>query len=155
MNWKCIIIGAIVFFVVTNILGIAVTGPLIHEGILDPVYQENEQFWRPELRQDPPDVASLMPMWLLNGFIVSLIVAWLYCCFRHCLKGPDWQRGLKFGLYLAIFGCSIMLAWFGVFALPGVIWMWWGVDFLVIYAIGGAVMGWAVGKWGGGHADAT
>ncbi|MGB5389538.1 MAG: hypothetical protein WBP10_05080 [Thermoanaerobaculia bacterium] len=42
MNWKLIIIGGIVFWLVTNILGMFVTGILIHEKILDPVYQANE-----------------------------------------------------------------------------------------------------------------
>lgn len=149
MNVKCILIGAIVFLIVTNILGMAVSGPLIHEGILDPIYQEHETFWRPELREDPPDMAALMPMWILNGFIVSLIVAWLYCMFRRCCAGAEWKRGMMFCIYLAIFGCGMMLAWSGVFALPAKLWLWWAVDTLVIYAIGGAGMGWAVGKWGG------
>ena len=74
MNWKLIIIGGIVFWLVTNILGMFVTGILIHEKILDPVYQANESFWLPELRQDPPDMAALMPQWLLTSFVSSLVV---------------------------------------------------------------------------------
>ena len=31
MNWKCIIVGAIVFFIVTNLLGMFVSGPIIHD----------------------------------------------------------------------------------------------------------------------------
>ncbi len=88
-------------------------------------------------------------MWLLNGFIVSLVVAGLYCCFRGCLAGAGWLRGAKFALYLAIFGCAMMLAWSGIFALPATLWIWWGIDFLVVYTIGGAAMGWAADKWGG------
>jgi len=149
MNWKCIIVGAIVFFIVTNILGMFVSGPLIHEGILDDAYMANESFWRPELTQDPPDMGALMPMWLLNGFIVSLIVAGLFCCFRGCLKGAEWKRGMMFGLCLAIFGAGMNLAWSGVFNLPAQIWIWWAIDGLVAYLIGGMAMGWAVGKWGG------
>jgi hypothetical protein len=149
MNWKCIIVGAIVFFVVTNILGMFVSGPIIHEGILDAAYTANESFWRPELTLDPPDMAALMPMWLLNGFIVSLIVAWLYCCFRRCLRGAEWKRGMKFCLCLSIFGTGMILAWSGVFNLPSKIWLWWAIDGLVIYALGGIALGWAVGKWGG------
>ena len=149
MNWKCIIIGAIVFFVVTNILGMLVSGPLIHEGILDSVYGDHESFWRPELREDPPNTAALLPMWMFNAFIVSLIVAGLYCCFRACLKGPEWKRGMVFCICLSIFGCGMMLAWSGIFNLPAKIWLWWAIDGLVIYAIAGAVMGWAAGKWGG------
>ena len=149
MNWKCIIVGAIVFFIVTNILGMLVSGPLIHEGVLDAAYMANESFWRPELTQDPPDMGALMPMWLMNGFIFSLIVAGLFCCFRPCLKGAEWKRGMMFGLCLAIFGAGMNLAWSGVFNLPAQIWIWWAIDGLVSYLIGGGAMGWAVGKWGG------
>ena len=149
MNWKCIIVGAIVFFVVTNILGMAVTGPIIHERILDASYTANASFWRPELTQDPPDMAALMPMWLLNGFIFSLVVAGLYCCFRACLSGAEWKRGMKFCLSLAIFSAVTLLAWSGVFNLPSNIWLWWAIDGLITFTLAGIVMGWAVGKWGG------
>ena len=149
MNWKCIIIGAIVFFIVANILGMFVSGPIVHEGILDEAYGANASFWRPELTQEPPDMGALMPTWLLNSFIVSLIVAGLYCCFRGCLNGAEWQRGMKWCVCLAIFACGMHLAWSGIFNLPGTIWLWWCIDILVIYAIAGSVMGWCVGKWGG------
>ena len=149
MNVKCILIGAIVFFIVTNVLGMFVSGPVIHEGLLAADYEANSGYWRPELAQDPPDTAALMPMWLINGFIVSLIVAILYCCYRRCLSGAEWRRGMIFCLSLAIFACAMFLAWSGIFNLPGKIWIWWGIDSLVIYAIAGIVMGWAVGKWGG------
>lgn len=148
MNWKCIIVGTIVFFVVTNIIGMFVTGPIIHTGVLDSAYQANSSFWRPELTQDPPDMAALMPMWMLNSFIFSLVVAWLYCTFQRCLAGAAWMRGIKFGLALAVFTCAIILAWSGVFNLPGTIWVWWGIDSVIAYATGGVAMGWAVGKWG-------
>ena len=39
MNWKLIIIGGLVFWVVTNILAFGLMGPLIHGSILDPTYQ--------------------------------------------------------------------------------------------------------------------
>lgn len=154
MNWKCIVLGAVIYFVVTNIIGIAVTGPLIHEGVLDPVYQETETFWRPELHQDPPDMAALLPMWLLNGFIFSLVVGWLYCLLGSCLAGSGWIRGLKFGLCLAVFASVMMLAWSGIFDLPSTLWIWWAVDNVIYFALGAIVMGWAVGKWGGEAAAA-
>ena len=76
-------------------------------------------------------------------------MAGLYCRFRACLKGAEWQRGLKWCLCLAIFGAGLMLAWSGIFDLPGKIWMWWAIDLLLVYAVSGIVMGWVVGKWGG------
>lgn len=147
MKWKCCLISAIVFFVVSNVIGIAVTGPIIHEGVLDSAYQASESFWRPELRQDPPDIGAMMPIWLLNSFLASLVIGWLYCLFRRCVGGPGWQRGLKIGLCLAVFGCSQMLGWSGLFALPAAIWLWWALDYAIIYAVAGIAMGWAAGKW--------
>lgn len=145
MKLKCIVIGGLVFFVLSNLLGF-VTGPLIHEGVLDPLYAENAGFWRPELNQDPPDMAALMPTWLLNSLIVSLVIAWLYCGCK-CGDGPGWKRGMRFGLGLGIFVCAMYLAWSGVFNLPSKIWIFWGAEALVAYVICGAAMGWAVGKW--------
>ena len=53
MNWKAVAIGAVVFWLVTNVVALFGTGLIIHEKILDPIYQANESFWLPELRQDP------------------------------------------------------------------------------------------------------
>lgn len=145
MKLKCVVVGGLVFFVLSNLVSFA-TGPLIHEGILDPYYQASENFWRPELRQDPPDMMSLMPLWLLNSLIVSLVVGWLYCACRGG-EGPGWKRGLRFGLGLGIFVCALYRALSGVLDMPGQIWFWWGVEAIVIYALCGAGMGWAVGKW--------
>ena len=147
MKWKCIIIGGLVFWIVTNILGFA-TGPIIHNGVLKAPYQDNASFWVPELREDPPDMAALMPIWLLNSLILSLVVAWLYCRCR-CCDGPGWKCGLYFGLGLAIFICALYRSWSGVFDLPSTIWIWWCVETVIMYVIGGAAMGWAVAKWGG------
>ena len=60
MNWKLIIVGGLVFYVVMFVVSM-VTGPVVHQGILLESYQATEQFWRPELRQVPPDMAALMP----------------------------------------------------------------------------------------------
>ncbi len=61
MKIKTIVAGAIVFYLVQMIIGMLITGPWIHEGILDSAYQATSAFWRPELRQNPPDMAALMP----------------------------------------------------------------------------------------------
>jgi hypothetical protein len=146
MKWKCILIGGLVFWLMSNVLSFG-TGALIHEGALKADYQANSAFWLPELNQDPPDMAALMPTWLLNSLIVSLIVGWLYCCCR-CGEGAGWRRGLGFGFGIGVFVCGTYLAMSGVFNLPAKIWIFWGVEGLIIYTLGGAVMGWAVAKWG-------
>ena len=148
MKVKCVVIGGLVFWVVANLIGF-VTGPLIHtgSGALVESYEATTEYWRPELTQVPPDMGALMPMWLLNGLIVSFIVAGLYCGYGKCCDGPGWKRGLWFGLGLGVFASGIYLAMFGVFNLPAKIWIFWGLEALVTYVICGAAMGWAVGKW--------
>jgi hypothetical protein len=141
MNWKLVLVGGLVFWIVTFIVGFA-TGPIIHQGILDAPYKANAQFWQPALAQDPPDMAALMPRWIATGILTGWIIAWLYGCVRSALGGPAWKRGLLFGLGLAILNCAFILGYSGVFNLPSVIWTWWAIEGFFYYLIGGAVLGW-------------
>ncbi len=43
MNWKLVIIGGIVFYAATFVISL-ITGPLIHEGVLESTYQQYEMF---------------------------------------------------------------------------------------------------------------
>lgn len=143
MNWKAVVIGGLVFWIVTNVVGIVVTGPVIHEGILDPVYQANESFWLPELRQDSLDRAALMPQWLLNSLIFSLIVAGIYSCVHSSFSGAGWKKGMMWGLCVGFLVAGVTWSWSGVFNLPTQMWVWWIIDGLILFLVGGAAMGWA------------
>lgn len=149
MNWKLIIIGGLVFWLVTNILGYGVTGPIIHESILDPMYRANESLWIEPLRQDPPDMAAVMPRWIVVSLISSLIVAGLYSCLRKAFQGPGWRCGMTWGFYLGIFSFITLVSYSGVVALPMTIVIWWGVDGLILFVLGGAAMGWAGERFAG------
>ncbi len=140
MTWKTVVIGGLVFFDMTWVVSF-VTGPVIHEGILDAAYMENSQFWQPALVQDPPDMASLMPRWIGFGLLGALIFAGLYACFRSALSGPGWKRGAIFGLGIALFTCTQLAGWSGIFYLPAKIWLWWGIEGFFYNIIGGAVLG--------------
>ena len=142
MNWKLFVIGGLVFWVVTNLLSF-LTGAIIHEGILDPIYRANESFWLEPLRQDPPDMAALMPRWLLTSLISSLVVAGIYACVHSSFEGPGWKKGLTWGLCLGIFTFMTYMGFSGMFDLPMKLWIWWGIDALLIFLVGGAAMGWA------------
>ena len=113
MNWKAVVIGGIVFYVVMFVISFA-TGPIVHEGILDPLYIANEQFWRPELMQDPPDMAALMPRWIAVGLITSIVLAALYGFVQSAFAGPGWKRGLAFGFGVAIIFSLTAAGWSGV-----------------------------------------
>ena len=141
MNWKLIVVGGLVFYVVMFILSFA-TGPIIHTGILDEPYRANPGFWRPELNQDPPDMAALMPRWITVGLLTTFALTALYGWIRGGFSGAPWMKGMKYGLLLAIIGCCYMAGWSGIFNLPGKIWTWWGVEQFIYYLPGGAVLGW-------------
>ena len=145
MNWKLVVVGGLVFWLVTFVIGF-ITGPIIHQGILEQPYKANALFWRPELAQDPPDMAALMPRWIASGILTGLIIAWIYGCVRSALNGSAWKRGLVFGLGLAILNCATMLGFSGVFNLPSIIWTWWSIEGFVYNLIGGAALGWVAQK---------
>ena len=147
MNWKLVIIGGVVYYIVTMILGFGVTGPLIHEGILDATYQEHQSFWRPELNEDPPNLAPLMPRWLIGGLVGSLVFAAIFSCVASSLGGVNLMSGLKYGLIVAVLFAVFAIGYSGVFALPDSLWIWWTLEGLLVNPVGGAAMGWAGGKW--------
>ena len=85
-------------------------GVFIHEGVLDAAYRATQAFLRPELVQDPPDMARLMPIWIKTGILSSsFVLAGIYMVFRGALSGPAWQRGLKFGDLFSACGESLSI----------------------------------------------
>ncbi len=146
MNLKLILIGGIAFYVATWVLSM-VTGPLIHEGVLAEAYKATASFWRPELMQDPPDLAALMPRWIPTGLALSFIVAGLYGKVRASFAGRGLMRGARYGLGVGLLAGAVAASWSGVFNLPDVIWFWWIVEGLAMYVVGGAVLGWVADRW--------
>lgn len=145
MNWKIIFIGGAALYATQFLLGF-LTGPLIHEGVLDDLYIANTSFWRPELVQDPPDMAALMPRWITVGLIAAFIAAGIYAWIRGSFSGASWLKGLKFGFVLWLLAICQMAGWSGIFNLPEAIWGWWAVDSLLYCVIGGVVLGWVAHK---------
>lgn len=145
MNWKLVVLAGLAFYLAMWIVSFA-TGPLIHEGVLKEPYKATSEFWRPELNQDPPDMAALMPRWITVGVITSLITAAIYGWIRPAFSGPGWKKGLKFGLMLAILAACWDAGWSGIFNLPDKIWTWWGIEGFIYYLVGGIVLGWLGGK---------
>jgi hypothetical protein len=145
LNIKVIIGGGLAMYVAQFALSM-VTGPLIHEGVLVEAYQANASFWRPELNQQPPDMAALMPRWIATGLIGAFILAGIYDNIRGGFEGSAVIRGLKYGVVVFLISLCISAAWSGVFNLPDSIWAWWNAEALLYYAVGGAVLGWVAGK---------
>ena len=140
MNWKLIILGGLAYYVAAFIVSMG-AGAVIHEGVLGAAYDATSSFWRPELRQDPPDMAALMPMWITVGLITAFIFAGIYGVIRNVFSGSGWQRGLKFGVILWLINASAMASWSGVFNLPYNIWGWWIIDALIYTLVGAIALG--------------
>jgi hypothetical protein len=145
LNPKIIIAGGLAYYVVQFLVSF-VTGPLIHEGVLDEAYRANAHFWRPELVQDPPDMAALMPRWITTGLITAFLSAAVYDNIRSAFNGSGLVQGVKFGLVAFIFYASFAAGWSGVFNLPNSIWAWWVFEGIFYFGIGGAALGWTVNK---------
>jgi hypothetical protein len=144
-NIKVILLGGLAMYVAEFLLSM-VTGGLIHEGILKELYIANASFWRPELNQDPPDMAALMPVWITTGLITTFIIVAIFDNIRSALDGSSWLKGAKFGFIVFLFSACFSAGWSGVFNLPGMIWVWWNVEALAMYLVGGAVLGLVVSK---------
>ena len=140
-SWKLIILGGLAYYVVTWIVSFA-TGPIIHQGLLLETYREHSALWRPELNEVPPDMAALMPRWIVTGLIGSFIFAGVYAWIRPAFAGPGWKKGLCYGLILGFLGLAWMLAYSGVFNAPDKIWAWWAAESFLYYIIGGIMLGW-------------
>jgi hypothetical protein len=149
MNWKLILIGGIVFFVAQFVVGM-VSGPIIHEGVLDAAYRATASFWRPELMQDPPDMAALMPRWIAAGLLGAFVLAGIYGAIRHAFSGAGYLRGAKYGFVLFLVTATMMIGWSGVFNLPNQIWLWWMAESLVSLIVAGAALGWVAEKFAPG-----
>lgn len=146
-DFKNILLGGLVMYVAMFAISMAL-GPLIHEGFLDPIYKANQAFWRPELNQDPPDLGSLMVRWVTVGLVVTFVHAGIYDNIRSALSGSGLVSGLKFGILVAIFYAGTGAGFSGIFNLPNELWLWWSLEGLFMYGIGGAALGWFIGKFG-------
>ncbi len=56
---------------------------------------------------------------------------------------------MTWGFYLSILSFVTLLGYSGVIALPMTIVIWWGVDGLILFVLGGAAMGWAGERFAG------
>lgn len=140
LSWKLVLLGGLAFFVAQWIIGWPI-GLLIHDGVLEESYQETASFWRPELTQDPPDMVSLLPLWIATGLVVAFALAAIYGLVRPAFSGGGWKKGFKYGLVLAVFSACWNLGYSGIFNLPDVIWAWWTVEAFIFYPISAIVLG--------------
>jgi len=138
VNIKLVLLGGIAYFLIAQIIG-AISGPLVHGpgGALEATYQMYSAMWRPELNATPPDLMALMPLWLTTAAINSLIVAAVFDLIRPSLPGGAVAQGLRFGITVGLIMVGLFGLYFGIFALPAKVWIFWGVEGLLTYSVGG------------------
>jgi hypothetical protein len=142
-NLKVILLGGLAYYVAQFLVSLG-TGPFIHEGILVEVYMAHSLFWRPELVAD--NAAALMPRWITTGIIMAFLQVGIYDNIRSALDGSGWLKGMKFGVIAFLFYMAFSAGWSGIFNLPETLWMWWNIEALLVFLVGGAVMGIVVNK---------
>jgi len=144
-NLKVILLGGLAFYATQWIVSMA-SGPVVHTHILSDLYRATAAFWRPELNQDPPDMTALLPLWITTGLITTFIITAIFDNIRSALDGSGLVKGAKFGFIAFLFSACLSAGWSGVFNLPYEIWVWWNIEALVMYLVGGAVLGFVTEK---------
>jgi hypothetical protein len=142
-NLKVILLGGLAFYVTQFIVSMA-SGPFIHNGVLAGVYDATASFWRPELNQDPPDMAACCPF--TTGLIVAFVLTAIFDNIRSALDGSGLVKGIKFGFIAFLFSATMAAGYSGIFNLPKEIWLWWNAEGLVMYLVSGAVLGLVTAK---------
>lgn len=145
-NPKVILLGGLGFYLGQFALSL-VTGPLLHEGVLKATYMAHSTFWRPELNQQPPDMAALMPRWITVGLIMAFVLAAIFDNIRPAFRGSGWLQGAKYGVVLFLIGACMSAGWSGIFNLPDSLWVWWNLEALGYYVVGGTILGWVTAKF--------
>jgi hypothetical protein len=147
LDWKVIIGGGVLMYIAQFLISF-ITSTYLHEGVLDPLYTATTEFWRPELNQDPPDMATLMPRWIATGLLVAVVYAGIFDNIRSAFNGSGIVKGLKFGVVIAVIYALFCASFSGVFNLPNAIWGWWALEGFIVYPLGGIVLGWFAEKFG-------
>ena len=91
LNFKTIIVGGVIFYAVQWVIGM-ISGIVLHGGVLEPLYKATAEYWRPELMQDPPDMAALMPRWIATGLAMSFIFTGIYTIYAMHSMAPVSSR---------------------------------------------------------------
>ena len=146
INLKVILLSGLALYAVMFVIGM-VSGMVLHEGVLEPIYKAHQEFWRPELNAEPPDMAGLMPRWITVGLLMAFLWAAIYDNIRSAFDGSAVVKGMKFGVVLGLIYGSAAAGWSGIFNLPDALWFWWSLEGFFNYIVGGAVLGWVSAKF--------
>lgn len=148
MNIKFVLIGTVAWFLISQVIGM-VSGMLIHGpgGALNATYMEFAAMWRPELNQQPPDMAALLPLWMSMAALNALLMAVIYELIRPALNAGLVANGVRFALVTGLTMTALYAMHFGLFALPARVWIFWGIEGALNYLLGGIALAFIAGRF--------
>lgn len=128
MNRKLWLISGIVAFVV-----IAIAEFLFHGMLLQPIYADTMQYWRPEA-----DFYRRLPVVLIGQVIFAFAFAFVFTK-GYEAKGP--VEGVRYGFYLfLVFEPWRVLTQYALMPLPNRLFMYWAGIGLVEFLLCGLVV---------------
>ena len=138
MNWKRIIIAAIVFAIIAQVLR-TVESMLTMDFYMDPEYFG---VWSKLLMPTAgPPPAEFFYASVISSLIIALIYAVVYDVVKGSLPGKTFiKKGLQYGIILfMIVQIPGLLGMYLLVNLPTLLLVYWGISSLVISLIGGIV----------------
>jgi hypothetical protein len=136
MDWKQILLSALVFMVVAQV--VHTIGAVLTMGYYtDPAYFP---LWSTLMMPaGGPPGAEFYAASFLGNFAIGLIFAWAYYTLKGSIPGKGLNKGVNYGLLLfllaALPGTLMMLV---LLAVPVALLFSWAVESLILYALSGA-----------------
>jgi hypothetical protein len=138
MNWKRIIIAAIIFAIIAQVLR-TVESMLTMDFYMDPEYFGVWSKLMMPTAGPPP--AEFFYTSIASGLIIAVIYAAVYDLIKNSIPGKtDIKKGLKYGALLFILvQIPGLLGMYLLINLPTLLLIYWGISSLVILLVGGIV----------------
>jgi len=140
-SWKQIILGAIAFVIIAQIVHTAGT-MLAMDYYTNPAYFP---LWSNIMMpNNGPPGTEFMVASIVTNFIAGLILAWVYFkfCACACFSGEpgSWRKGFHFGAILfLVAGIPFSMTTYLLLAVPTGLLMEWAAEMLVVYLAAGVV----------------
>lgn len=139
MNVKAVGAGGLAFFAVSFLF--AVIAAIPGEALMEDLYQNTKPFWRESVTEENFTETPLFLAWIAHKLLFALGVSLLYGWARPSLKGPGWKRGVLLGLATWPLVVATYVGQWTVFNLPGELWIWWSLFYLLNAPLSGAALG--------------
>ncbi len=129
---KKVLIGAVVVFVILEVLDI-----IIHSIILGSVYATMQDVWRPDMMQK---------MWVMH--IVKIVVAFMFAfIFSKGYEGKGLMEGVRYGFYIGLMlSMGFAFGSYASFRIPHQLALQWFIFAMFEYIIAGVGVALVFGK---------